>query len=257
LEQTENKMPMSEFVTLRQQYIDNNDLKIRNEIALGFSYVAEKVAKRFTSLANANMSVEDMVNHGMLILLDSIDRFDPVRNDNFEAYAYMRIRGGIIDVIRKNDFLPKRVRTIEKEIRSIRSDLIAELGREPSEKEIAEKIGLDEEDFQKDLVAISSASFISFDEYVYQLSASEGSLQEHISTEYLPEEMFDKKELKKILTEAISNLTDKEKSVIAFHYYEDLNFTEIAKIMDVSPQRVSQINIRAVQRMRSYIEEHF
>ncbi|MDR0983770.1 MAG: FliA/WhiG family RNA polymerase sigma factor [Ruminococcus sp.] len=246
---------MSEFVTLRQQYIDNNDLKIRNEIALKFSYITEKVARHFLSLANASMSVEDMINQGMLILLDSIDRFDPLRNDNFEAYAYMRIRGGIIDTIRKNDFLPKRVRTIEKEIRSIRSDLTAELGHEPTSKEIADKIGINEEDFNKDLVAISNASFVSFDEYVYQLSASDGSLQEHISTEYLPEEMFDKKELKKVLAQAISKLTDKEKAVITFHYYEDLNFTEIAKIMDVSPQRVSQINIRAVQRMRDYIEE--
>ena len=192
----------------------------------------------------------------IITLIDCIDRYDISKGIRFESYAYMRVRGGIIDLIRKQDWIPRRVRVNAKEINRTASELANMLGREPTQQEIADKMGIDIQKLRKYNAEISNAAVYSFEELIQNVSQMGGALENSSADDITPERNLLREELRKVLKEAIENLSERERLVITLYYFENLNLSDISKVMEVSVQRVSQINTRAVTKLRDCLKDY-
>ncbi len=193
------------------------------------------------------------MGYGIFGLIDAIDKFDYYKGFKFETYASLRIRGSIIDSIRKLDWVPRSVRTQVKELERANSKLEVMLGREPSEEELAEELGVTIDEIREMIKKSSVSSLISLDEYTEQKGA-QGDL---ISNNFcIPENELEKKEAKKILIEALHTLTEKEQYVINLYYFDELTLKEISKILEVSESRISQVHSKAIFKLNNKLGKY-
>lgn len=248
---TQEKMSEEEFLRLYNDYKESGDVALRNRIVMAYGYIAKIAAIQLRGAASSQAQIEDMINQGMITLIDCVDKFDPDKEVKFESYAFMRVRGGIIDLIRKQDWIPRRVRVNSKKISDTYNKLSGELRREPTQEEIASELGISVEKLEKYNSEISNSAVYSFEELIQNVSQMGGVLGNSTLDDITPEKKVLKEELRKILVEAIEGLSEKERLVISLYYYENLKLSDISKVLDVSVQRVSQINTRAIGKLRS------
>lgn len=250
------KLTDEEFAALYNEYKISGSVALRNRLVMAYSYIAQVSAFQLRGIADTTSQLEDMINQGIVTLIDCIDRYDISKGIRFESYAYMRVRGGIIDLIRKQDWIPRRVRVNAKEINKASSDLANMLGREPTQQEIADKMGIDIQKLQKYNAEISNAAVYSFEELIQNVSQMGDALEKNSSDDVTPERKLLKEELRNVLKESIENLSERERLVVTLYYFENLNLSDIAKVMEVSVQRVSQINARAVNKLRERMKNY-
>lgn len=250
------KLTDEEFAALYNEYKISGSVALRNRLVMAYSYIAQVSAFQLRGIADTTSQLEDMINQGIVTLIDCIDRYDISKGIRFESYAYMRVRGGIIDLIRKQDWIPRRVRVNAKEINKASSDLANMLGREPTQQEIADKMGIDIQKLQKYNAEISNAAVYSFEELIQNVSQMGDALENNSSDDVTPERKLLKEELRNVLKESIENLSERERLVVTLYYFENLNLSDIAKVMEVSVQRVSQINARAVNKLRERMKNY-
>ena len=250
------KLTDEEFAALYNEYKTSGNIALRNRLVMAYSYIAQVSAFQLRGIADTTAQVEDMINQGIVTLIDCIDRYDISKGIRFESYAYMRVRGGIIDLIRKQDWIPRRVRVNAKEINRTASELANVLGREPTQQEIADKMGIDIQKLRKYNAEISNAAVYSFEELIQNVSQMGGALENSSADDITPERNLLREELRKVLKEAIENLSERERLVITLYYFENLNLSDISKVMEVSVQRVSQINTRAVTKLRDCLKDY-
>ena len=242
-----------------KQYKISRNLELRNNILVYYSYIAKSVAAQMRGIINSFAQVDDMVNHGVITLIDCIEKFEPEKGIQFESYAFFRVRGSIIDFVRKQDWVPRRVRKMSKEIKGAYDALSVEYLREPTDSEIAEYLKITETQLQKNYLEVSNGITISFEGTIgenIQQTSKENSLTDY---ENAPENQILKSELEIKLAEAIDTLKEQEKIVISLHYFEHLKLKEIAQILQVSESRVSQINTKVLLKLQnkltSYVKE--
>ncbi len=245
------KLSEEEFLRLHAEYRKTGNVSLRNRLVMNFGYIAKVAALQLRGSASSQAQVEDMINQGMITLIDCIEKYDPEREVKFESYAFMRVKGSIIDLIRKQDWIPRRVRLNSKKINDTYNELCAELKREPSLEEIAGKLGITVQKLEKYNSEISNAAVYSFEELIQNVSQMGGVLESSTMDDITPEKKMLKDEMHRVLTDAIETLSERERLVITLYYYENLNLTDISKVLDVSVQRVSQINTRAIEKIRS------
>ena len=250
------KLTDEEFAALYNEYKTSGNIALRNRLVMAYSYIAQVSAFQLRGIADTTAQVEDMINQGIVTLFDCIDRYDISKGIRFESYAYMRVGGGIIDLIRKQDWIPRRVRVNAKEINRTASELANMLGREPTQQEIADKMGIDIQKLRKYNAEISNAAVYSFEELIQNVSQMGGALENSSADGITPERNLLREELRKVLKEAIENLSERERLVITLYYFENLNLSDISKVMEVSVQRVSQINTRAVTKLRDCLKDY-
>ncbi len=248
---TQKKMSEEEFLRLHAKYKASGDISVRNRIVMAYGYIAKIAALQLRGAVSSQAQIEDMVNHGMITLIDCVDKYDPSREAKFESYAFLRVKGGIIDLIRKQDWIPRRVRVNSKKINDTYNQLHAELKRQPTSEELADKLGITVEKLEKYNCEIANSSVYSFEELIQNVSQMGNVLENSTMDDITPEKRTLKKELRRILIDAIDELTDKERLVITLYFFENLNLADIAKVLDVSVQRVSQINTKAINKLRS------
>lgn len=245
-----------EFAQLFAEFKESGDSALRNKLVMSFSYIAANVASQLRGLSAGYAQTEDMVSQGMLTLIDCLDRFDPEKGIRFEAYAYMRVRGGIIDLVRRQDWVPRRVRQTAKEIGAAQNELSHELMREPTQEELAEKLGITTKKLSQYHCEISNSAVLSFEELIQNVSQMGDAFEQAGSDDDVPERKLLRQEMRNALADAIESLSDREKLVITLYFYENLNLSEIAEVLRVSVQRVSQINAKAVAKLRTAMEEY-
>ena len=245
-----------EFTALYNEYKSTGNIAIRNKLVMAYSYIAQVSAFQLRGIADTTAQVEDMINQGIITLIDCIDRFDNSKGMKFESYAYMRVRGGIIDLVRKQDWIPRRVRVNARAINNARSELANMFGREPTQAEIAEKMGIDEAKLSRYNAEISNAVVYSFEELIQNVSQMGDILENSTKDDITPERKLLRDELRDSLAKAIEELSERERLVITLYYFENLNLSDIARVMEVSVQRVSQINSRAVGKLRDSLSEY-
>lgn len=250
------KLTDEEFAALYNEYKISGSVALRNRLVMAYSYIAQVSAFQLRGIADTTSQLEDMINQGIVTLIDCIDRYDISKGIRFESYAYMRVRGGIIDLIRKQDWIPRRVRVNAKEINKASSELANILGREPTQQEIADKMGIDIQKLLKYNAEISNAAVYSFEELIQNVSQMGDALENSSSDDVTPERKLLKEELRNVLKESIENLSERERLVVTLYYFENLNLSDIAKVMEVSVQRVSQINARAVNKLRDRMKNY-
>lgn len=223
---------------------------LREKLILEYAPLVKVVAGRLSMYLGYNVEYEDLVSYGVFGLIDAIDKFDRNKEVKFETYASLRIRGAILDQIRKMDWIPRTIRQRQKQIDTAMKELEQRNGRPPTDAEIAKYMGISEDEFMDWQNQVKADNIISLNEYVEQGNdiSSEKSISSGFDT---PEGVIEKSELKKVLEESLEVLTDKEKKVILLYYYEELTLKEISRVLEVSESRISQLHTKALQKMKT------
>ena len=199
--------------------------------------------------------MDDIINEGIIALLDAVEKFDFSKNVKFETFASIKIRGAIIDFIRRQDCFPRRLKKMAKVITTAGETLVQRLGREPEDSEVADYLGVSLGEYEKMAAQTCSLSMLSFEEIVYEKDTAALSMKK-ASPDGQPEQAMDEKELRRVIADGIDKLEEKEKVVISLYYKEHLKIKEISCIMNVSESRVSQIHSKALQKLRNLLKSY-
>lgn len=241
------------FLLLR--YKETGDRALRNRVVMAYMNIV-----KFAALSTRNMYIKfaetnDVINEATLALMSAVDSFDPHKGVKFETYASIKVRGAIIDFIRRQDFIPRGIRRFAKDYDAAYSALYEELDREPSSEEIAERMKLSVEKLESFTAQAAAAQTLSFEEMVMD---SGFDIPEKANDDgmWSAEAGVHKQEKLEYLAEAIKSLKERERLVITLYYYEKLRFSEIGKVLDVSESRVCQIHSQAVQKMKKYLADY-
>ena len=181
-----------------------------------------------------------MVNQCVIALINSLERFDPDKGVKFSTYAFTKIRGAIIDYVRKQDWLSRRVRQMDN--RSL------ELGRPPTRLEMADRLQITPEKYDRCVWEMSGENIYSLETLLTTPGRSQNALT--VEGVFDPEYEMDEQELRAQLIQAIDTLNDQERTVLSLYYYEDLTMREIGQVLGVSEQRVGQINQKLIRKLR-------
>lgn len=239
-----------------KEYGQTKSPALKEKLILEYAPLVKFVAGRLVMHIGQHVEYDDLISYGIFGLIDAIDKFDYEKGVKFETYASLRIRGSIIDNIRKMDWVPRTLRQRNKQFEQAYTQLEEKLGRAPTEKELADKLSMSLEEAQELMRKSSVISLISLDDYLEQnYETAFGGTGGSGSVE-TPEGHVDKQELHAMLTEAIDKLSEKEKKVITLYYFEDLTLKEISSIMGVSESRISQIHSKAILRLQAKLGKH-
>lgn len=222
----------------------------KEQLVQRFAPLVKRIAYHLMARLPASVQFDDLVQNGMLGLLDALGRFEEGFGAQFETYATQRIRGSMLDGLRENDWLPRNLRRELRRIEAAMSQLEHAHGRVPSEKELAEALGLSLGDYQKTLQDARGHQLVYFDDFAGE--AGEDFLERHFTdNDADPANIFADRSVKEQLVKAIENLPEREKLMMALYYEQDLNLREIGEVMDVTESRVCQLHSQAIARLRS------
>lgn len=225
----------------------------RDQLAKHYAPLVKRIAYHLMAKLPASVQVEDIIQNGMLGLLDAMSRYEEGLGAQFETYAVQRIRGAMLDGLRENDWLPRSLRRDMRRIESAIHTLEQQKGRQPTEGELAESLGMPLPDYQKMLQEARGYQLVYFEDFTD--GDDDDYLDRHsVGTEDLdPLERLLDKNMRDVLVRAIGDLPDREKTVMGLYYEEDLNLREIGEILGVSESRVCQLHSQAIARLRSRI----
>lgn len=234
---------------LWESYQKNPSPEIREQIILEYAPLVRVVAGRLSMYLGYNVEYDDLVGYGIFGLIDAIDKFDAAKDVKFETYASLRIRGSILDQIRKMDWIPRTVRQKQKKLDEAIKRVEMRTGKNASDEDIAKEIGISDAELTNWQSQLKITNIVSLNEYVEQ--GSEPVMDAKHNTHFAqPEEQIQENELKEVLKSTLELLTEKERKVIELYYYEELTLKEISKVLDVSESRVSQLHTKALMKMR-------
>ena len=235
---------------LWDDYARTRSPEIREKIILEYAPLVKLVAGRLSMYLGYNVEYDDLVGYGVFGLIDAIDKYDNMKAVKFETYASLRIRGAILDQIRKMDWIPRTIRQKQKKIDAAIKEIENEKGRAATDEEIAKSLGISDEEYLSWQSQMKVTGVVSLDEFME--SGTEAPAQQNSQQRFeTPEEVIEKEEMKKVLGQALELLTEKEKKVILLYYYEDLTLKEISNVLEVSESRISQLHTRALQKLKS------
>lgn len=203
-----------------------------------------------------NVEYDDLVGYGVFGLIDAIDKFDTCKDVKFETYASLRIRGAILDQIRKMDWIPRTIRQRQKKIDTVIREIETTTGKNATDEEIAKGLGISDEEYLEWQSQMKITSVVSLNEYMDQGGPEIVGDQRWNANYEIPEDAAQQEELKEKLKEAMETLTEKEKIVVELYYYEDLTLKEISRILEVSESRVSQLHTKALMKMKNRLGEY-
>lgn len=239
---------------LLMKYKRTKDIKIKHELVMRYMYMVKSISIQMRDVYLSFAQVEDIVNEGVLTIMSGIEKFDPEMNVKFETYISKRIRGMIIDMARKQDWIPRSVRKNAKEMDQAVTELCNRLGRFPTPQETADHMNLSLEKYQEALGKTNVYNVLSLDMVLEAGNDSKKAVQlPSVNEDDQPEDHYLQEEFKQIMVNAINNLKDNEQKVISLYYMDELNMKEIAKVMNVSEPRISQIHSNAIQKLRLYL----
>lgn len=239
------------------EYDKSRTPELREKIILEYAPLVKLVAGRLSMYLGYNVEYDDLVSYGIFGLIDAIDKYDYVKEVKFETYASLRIRGAILDQIRKMDWIPRTIRQKQKRIDAVCKDIETRLGRSATDEEIASALGISDDEYLEWQSQMKITNVVSLNEYMEQGAEVPAEGNQFTTARFdSPEENIEKEELKKVLEESLEQLTEKEKKVILLYYYEDLTLKEISNVLEVSESRISQLHTRALQKMKTKMGDY-
>ncbi len=222
--------------------------ELREQIILEYAPLVKVVAGRLSMYLGYNVEYDDLVSYGIFGLIDAIDKFDMDKEVKFETYASLRIRGAILDQIRKMDWIPRTVRQKQKKIDEAIKKVEMQTGKTALDEE-ARELGVTGDELTEWQSQLKVTNIVSLNEFIEQ--GTEPVMDARHNSHFIqPEEQVQETELREKLQEAMEQLTEKEKKVILLYYYEEMTLKEISSILEVSESRISQLHTRALQKMR-------
>lgn len=239
---------------LWDEYKKTKSPAIRDKFIRQYMPLVKYVAGKLAAGMPNSVEFDDLVGFGQFGLLDAISKYDTDKNVKFKTYAVTRIRGAVFDELRQMDWVPRSVRQKSREIEDAIVMLEAKLGRTATDAEIAESLGMSEEDYHKTVMKVSGTSVLSLNEVWHTGDDNENlSIGSNIESpsSLNPDVIAEREEIKNVIAQAINELPEKEKLVIVLYYHEDLTFREIGEVLEVSESRISQLHTRANLRLRA------
>ncbi len=225
----------------------------RDKLILEHLPLVKHVVGKIMICLPSHVDREDLIESGILGLIEAAERFDKKKGVKFKTYAYHRIRGSILDYLRLQDWVPRSVREKENLIKDAYSLLEQELGRIPHTEEVAEAMGISCSELDKKLAEINLCSLLYLEDIGYGNSENSEARANVVLKDCQacePSDVLELKEEQKILERTITELQPKERMVITLYYYEDMLLREIAEVMNLSESRVSQLHHRALVSIR-------
>lgn len=239
---------------------DNKELspeersQLINEFAPLIKYIASRIAMRLPP----HIDINDLINAGVIGLIDAIEKFDANKQIKFKTYAEFRIRGAILDELRSMDWVPRSVRQKARKVEEAYSRLETAMGRPASDEEVAEEMGIDMDTFYRLLSDTASVSLLSLDDLGEDdTEPSKRNLLEYIMQDEKdwPSHRMGINEIRELVAETIKSLPDKERMVISLYYYDELTMKEIGHVLKFTESRVSQIHTKSILRLRSKMQK--
>ena len=232
-----------------------NDASYRDQLITEYLPYVKRIVHRIAVHLPSTVDIDDLMNVGVIGLIQAVDRYDPGRDNKFMTYAVFRIKGAVLSELRSRDFLSRSNRRKIRDLENVCLKLEQKLGREVDDDEVAQELGVDVEQVYR-TKQMSSISFISFEE----LGFSSRDEKEKLLS-YLVDNDDDAltltrlKELKDAVARTIQQLPEKEKLVISLYYLEELTMKETGKVLDITESRVSQIHSQAILRLRAKLKK--
>jgi RNA polymerase sigma factor for flagellar operon FliA len=222
----------------------------REQLVQQYAPLVKRIAHHLMARLPANVQLEDLVQNGMIGLLDALSRYEEGLGAQFETYASQRIRGAMLDGLRENDWLPRSLRREMRRVETALQQLEQQNGRVPGEGELAASLGMPLADYQRLLQEAKGHQLLYLDDFASE--DGEDFLERHLGcSEDDPLVRLEDKDLRQNLVRAIGALPEREKLVMALYYDEELNLKEIGAVMGVSESRVCQLHSQAISRIRS------
>lgn len=233
---------------LWSEYSTAKTPELREKLIIEYSGLVKVVAGKLSMYLGYNVEYDDLVGYGVFGLIDAIDKFDYGKGVKFETYASLRIRGEILDQIRRMDWIPRTVRQKQKLLDNAYKKIEERSGRLATDEELADELGISMDELCNMQNETKISNVISLDEY---MEAGDARVEPVENKEYMqPDRVVEKSELKSILMEVLETLTEKEKKVILLYYYEEMTLKEISQVLEVSESRVSQLHSKALVKMK-------
>ncbi len=224
----------------------------KDQLVQRFAPLVKRIAYHLMARLPSSVQVDDLIQNGMIGLLDAIERFEAGMGAQFETYAAQRVRGAMLDGLRENDWLPRSLRREFRQIEKAIAQLEQEYGRPPSEVELAKALGVSLAEYQKMLQDARGHQLLSFEDLVEE--GDDDFLERHLTDDSRePSRILEAESLKRMLVQGIEMLPEREKLMMALYYEQDLNLREIGDVMGVTESRVCQLHTQAVARLRARI----
>lgn len=235
----------------REESFGKDSHLLRNQIVNEYLPYVKRIVNRIAVHLPATIEVDDLINVGIIGLIQAIERYDPTRDNKFITYAVFRIKGAVLSELRSRDFLGRTTRRKIRDLEKAYLKLEQKLGREVSDEELAEEMNMDLEQYYK-VKRMSSISFVSYEEIgcavPHQMPTVTSSLAYGDADDALS--MTTMKEIKTTIAKNIDLLPEKEKLVVSLYYSDELTMKEIGKVMNITESRVSQIHAQAIIHLR-------
>jgi len=234
---------------LGQQYLEQQrEQQILSHLPL-VKYLAMRILNRLPS----HVELDDLINYGIIGLMDAVDKFDQSRGVKFKTYAELRVRGAILDGLRELDWVPRSFRKRKRELERAYKTLENELGRNATDEEVAAELQIDLKAFYSLLDNVRGVQIGSIEAVTKEGSEN---LVEYVPDreENSPTFIMEKLELQRLLAGGIDRLPEKERLILSLYYYEDLTMKEVGAVLGITESRVSQLHSKAVLRLRGRMQ---
>ena len=226
------------------------------ELVEKYAPLVRMVAKKISYRLPPNVELDDLISAGVIGLLDAIEKFDPVKCPSFKRYAEIRIRGAILDELRSLDWVSRSVRRKSSELDGVKRNLHQELGRLPTEEEVAGKLGVQMEDYHDLLYRLKPVLMVSVEDLGSRGDDSKRNFEDYLkdprAVDPFNQAYFSN--MKHALGEIINELPEKQRIVISLYYFEQMNLKEIGKVLGVTESRVSQLNSAACKTLQAKLK---
>jgi len=245
---------------LWKEYKEHGSLVARDKLLAEYTPFVRYTAQRMAINLPNNVQIGDLIGAGVMGLIKAVESFDSNRDIKFETYATHKIRGAILDDLREQDWIPRSIRQKSRMLKNAYVKLEKEFGRTPYDSEVAEHLKLEPTEFEELLCEVAPVTIISLNEVINDgggdAEAREITLIETIEDKNM-ENPLDKlgfEDAKKILAEALLDLPENERHVIALYHYEELTLKEIGVAMNLTEGRVSQIHSKAMLKLKAKLQ---
>lgn len=227
-----------------------NNLSSGNELVKQYLPLVKRIAYHLMARLPASVEVDDLIQVGLIGLMDAVERFDGSQGAQFESYATQRIRGSMLDDLREADWLPRHIRQKSRQIESAIHRLEQRKGRPPSEQEISKEMGIELDEYQSMLGDVKGNQLLYYEDFSDDESSNflERYLIDDASD---PLSLLEDDGFRQGLIDAIEDLPEREKNLMGMYYEQDMNLKEIGAVMGVSESRVCQLHSQAVARLRA------